>query len=377
MGYRVHTLSPEDDTPTGQIADAEINASYDDLDAVKRFAKNVQVVTFEFENVPAATAEAAEQFAPVRPAGSVLHTTQHRLREKTFLATHGFPHAPFIAVRSLTDLQGASAKLGLPAVLKTAGWGYDGKGQIMLKAGADLALAWKSLATDEAVLEGFIDFQCEVSVVAARGIDGAFTHWGVIENAHHNHILDVSVAPARIPPNVHDEAIKVARRAGTTPGRRRPLRRIFRHEVRKTSHQRTRPAPAQLRASDNRRIHDEPVPAAGPRGVQSAAGGNPAAYAGGDGEFTGEFVDVARTGLVVGVVDSRSETASLRKARAAGGTQDGTSHRAGRQCRRCEITRHRSPGSIDATIGRHRFSSGSTYSTVSTGFPFPPITSFR
>jgi 5-(carboxyamino)imidazole ribonucleotide synthase len=211
MGYRVHTLSPEDDTPTGQIADAEINASYDDLDAVKRFAKNVQVVTFEFENVPAATAEAAEQFAPVRPAGNVLHTTQHRLREKTFLATHGFPHAPFIAVRSLTDLQGASAKLGLPAVLKTAGWGYDGKGQIMLKADADLALAWKSLATDEAVLEGFIDFQCEVSVVAARGTDGAFTHWGVIENAHHNHILDVSVAPARIPPNVHDEAIKVAR----------------------------------------------------------------------------------------------------------------------------------------------------------------------
>jgi 5-(carboxyamino)imidazole ribonucleotide synthase len=211
MGYRVHTLSHEDDTPTGQVADLEINASYEDVSAVGKFAQGVQVVTFEFENVPAATAEAAARFAPVRPAGDVLHTTQHRLREKTFLAKHGFPHAPFVAVRSLDDLRGAVAKLGLPAVLKTAGWGYDGKGQIMLTYPEQLDSAWARLATGEAVLEGFIDFECEVSVVAARGADGSFTHWGVIENDHHNHILDVSLAPARVTSDVHHHAMVIAR----------------------------------------------------------------------------------------------------------------------------------------------------------------------
>ena len=123
MGYRVHTYSPDSDTPTGQVSDKEYEHVYDDLDAVREFARGVEVVTFEFENVPAAAVEAAAGLAPVRPSGSVLHTTQHRLREKTFLSSRGFPVAPFRHVRSQADLTAALAEVGLPAVLKTAGFG--------------------------------------------------------------------------------------------------------------------------------------------------------------------------------------------------------------------------------------------------------------
>ncbi len=210
MGYRVATLSPDDDTPTGQVADVEINAAYDDLDAVRAFARSVSVVTFEFENVPAATAAAAAELAPVRPSGEVLHVTQHRLREKGFLVRHGFPVAPHRAVRSLVELDAAIAELGCPAVLKTAGWGYDGKGQVVIRSPIEAGTAWGSLATDEAVLEGFVDFAKEVSVVAARGMDGSFAHWGVIENDHHHHILDTSVAPAAVDGRTAGEAAAIA-----------------------------------------------------------------------------------------------------------------------------------------------------------------------
>lgn len=211
MGYRVHTFSPESDTPTGQVADHEVQAEYDDLDAVEKFSKNVSVVTFEFENVPAATAEACAKFALVRPAGSVLHTTQHRLREKTFLSRAGFPVTPHRIVRSLEELQQALRELGAPAVLKTAGWGYDGKGQVKIARADEAATAWKNLGTDEAVLEAFIDFDREVSVVAARGVDGSFVHYGVIENAHRNHILDISIAPATVSESVRRDAEEIAR----------------------------------------------------------------------------------------------------------------------------------------------------------------------
>lgn len=211
MGYRVHTLSPDDDTPTGQVADREIQAAYDDLDAVRAFARGVAVVTFEFENVSAAAAEAAAEHAPVRPAGAVLHTTQNRLREKGFLRRAGFPVAPFAAVRSPEELARAVAEIGTPAVLKTAGWGYDGKGQAKIATPGEAAAAWSSLGTDEAILEAFVDFEREVSVVGARGLDGAFAHFGVIANDHRNHILDVSVAPAPVPPAVARDAVEIAR----------------------------------------------------------------------------------------------------------------------------------------------------------------------
>lgn len=211
MGYRVHTLSPDYDTPTGQVADREVQAAYDDLDAVRDFARAVDVVTFEFENVSAAATEAAAGHAPVRPAGSVLHTTQHRLREKGFLAGAGIPVAPFAPVRSLEELDAALAALGTPAVLKTAGWGYDGKGQVKIAAPQEATAAWQAIGGQEAILEAFVDFDCEVSVVAARGLDGSFAHFGVIENRHHRHILDVSIAPAAVPPQVEKEAVEIAR----------------------------------------------------------------------------------------------------------------------------------------------------------------------
>jgi 5-(carboxyamino)imidazole ribonucleotide synthase len=211
MGYRVHTLSPDEDTPTGQVADVEINAAYEDLDAVRRFASGVDVVTFEFENVPAAAAAAAAKCAPVRPGGYVLHITQHRLREKTFLSEAGLPVTPFQRVRSLEELQQATRELGLPAVLKTAGFGYDGKGQYRIKTDQDLATAWEAVGEQEAVLEAFIDFQCELSVVAARGEDGSFVHYGAVENRHRSHILDLSIAPARVRPEIARQAIELAR----------------------------------------------------------------------------------------------------------------------------------------------------------------------
>ncbi|HEX8524862.1 MAG TPA: 5-(carboxyamino)imidazole ribonucleotide synthase [Tepidisphaeraceae bacterium] len=210
MGYRVHTFSPDDDTPTGQVADQEIVADYGDLDAVRAFAKDVDVVTFEFENVPAATAQAAAEFAPVRPDGSVLHTTQNRLREKTFLAQHGFPVTPFAPVRSEADFSAVTTRMGTPGILKTADFGYDGKGQVRIH---EPRIDWRYAAGTELVYESFIDFDREVSVVAARGTDGAFAHWGVIENAHHNHILDVSIAPANVSESTQREAIEIARGA--------------------------------------------------------------------------------------------------------------------------------------------------------------------
>lgn len=211
MGYRVHTLSPDTDTPTGQIADVEVVADYDDLDAVRKFASGVSVVTFEFENVSAAATSAAAEVAPVRPAGEVLHTTQHRLREKTFLSKHGFPVTPFRAVRTVEDLRSAAAELKLPAILKTAGFGYDGKGQAKLarvEQGEQIVRAGNG---QDYILEALVDFDREVSVVAARGLDGSFAHWGVIENAHRNHILDVSTSPADVPPEIEREAVEIAR----------------------------------------------------------------------------------------------------------------------------------------------------------------------
>lgn len=212
MGYRVQTFSPDYDTPTGQIADVEISASYDDLDAVRDFARNVDVITFEFENVPAATAAAASEHALVRPAGEILHVTQNRLREKTFLSKHGFPVTQFSAVRSLDELRTQMAQLDAPAVLKTAGWGYDGKGQVKIaRDSSDLAEKWGSLKTEEAVLERLVDFECEASMIVARGSDGSIVSYALTRNDHVNHILDVSIAPSGLPESVSHRADEIAR----------------------------------------------------------------------------------------------------------------------------------------------------------------------
>ncbi len=211
MGYRVHTFSPDADTPTGHISDVETTASYDDLDAVREFAKRVDVVTFEFENVPSATVAAAAEYVAVHPRGEILHTTQNRLREKIFLSTNGFPVVPFRRVKVIDDLFRAVDEIGLPAVLKTSGFGYDGKGQAKLMERSDVGKAFNAMEGQDAVLEAFIDFAKEVSVVCARDQAGKFAHYGVIENEHSNHILDISFAPAAISERAWDDAIEIAR----------------------------------------------------------------------------------------------------------------------------------------------------------------------
>jgi 5-(carboxyamino)imidazole ribonucleotide synthase len=213
MGYHVHVYSPDSDSPTGQIADREFVAAYDDLDAVRQFAQGVDVVTYEFENVPAATAAACAEFAPLRPGPQVLHIAQNRLREKRFFVEQGLPTTPFVAVDSLDDLLAGLETIGIPAILKTASSGYDGKGQVKIvnRQSSIVNRQWEAIGRQPAILEGFVEFEREVSVVAARGVDGAFAHFGLIENSHANHILDVSVAPAAAPPEVAEEAVEMAR----------------------------------------------------------------------------------------------------------------------------------------------------------------------
>lgn len=211
MGYRVHTYSPETDTPTGQVADLEVTAPYADLDQVREFARNVSVVTFEFENVPAETAAAAAEHAPVRPAGSVLHISQNRVREKTYLSNAGIPVTPFTPVDTREALHQAIARQGCPAILKTAGFGYDGKGQVFIPRAENVDAAWDAMARCPAVLERFVDFEREISVVAARGVDGSFAFFPPAYNEHHRQILDISIAPAPISDRVKARAIEITR----------------------------------------------------------------------------------------------------------------------------------------------------------------------
>ena len=211
MGYRVHTLSPGEETPTGQVADLEIKAEYEDLDAIRAFAKGVHVVTFEFENVPTEAAAAAAEIVPVRPSGSALHITQQRAREKAFLADRGYPVTPFVKAQSVDELAVGLGVVGLPAIVKTAAFGYDGKGQHRVDRIEDGERVWSLVGHQEVLVERVVEFTRELSVVAARGLVGEFVHFGVIENTHRNHILDISVAPARIPEPVAAEAVEIAR----------------------------------------------------------------------------------------------------------------------------------------------------------------------
>jgi 5-(carboxyamino)imidazole ribonucleotide synthase len=211
LGYRVHVLSPDIDSPAGQVADAEIGASYDDLDAVRTFARGVDVVTFEFENVPAATTDAAAAIVPVRPSGLVLHIAQQRAREKGYLADKGFPVTPFAWIRQPGDLDRALPSVGLPAVLKTASFGYDGKGQIIVSTRDAAREAWNAMGHPEAVLERFIPFDKELSIVAARGLEEWVVTYPLIENTHVNHILDTSVLPSGVSADVEAQAREIAR----------------------------------------------------------------------------------------------------------------------------------------------------------------------
>ncbi len=211
MGYRVTVFAPDDDTPAGQIAYEEVRAPYEDLDAVCRFASGVAVVTFEFENVPVETAAAAAECAPVRPAGSLLHATQHRRREKQALVAAGVPVVRHAPIEKNEDLESAIAVVGVPAILKTAAWGYDGKGQIRAENAGEVRAAWASLGGVPCVLEAVAPFEREISVVGARGLDGSVALYDPLENLHVDHILDTTVSPAELPTRVAESALEITR----------------------------------------------------------------------------------------------------------------------------------------------------------------------
>ena len=212
LGYRVHVFSPEADGPAAQVSAASTVADYADLEALRRFADAVDVITFEFENLPADSLALLESLKPVRPGARILAISQDRLLEKQFLNNAGIATAPWAAVESEAELNAAVAKLGLPSVLKTTRLGYDGKGQALLRAAGDLAPAYARLAPKPLVLEGFVTFAAEVSVMVARGVDGTVVTYDAVENRHKHHILDLTLAPAPLPQDLLAEAQDIARR---------------------------------------------------------------------------------------------------------------------------------------------------------------------
>ncbi len=210
MGYRVHAFEPHPDSPAGQISDVEVNASYDDFAALERFAQEVDVISFEFENIPLSAIREVAKIRPLRPRGEVLHICQNREREKAFLREHGFPHAPFAVAESPEGLRAALDTIGTPSVLKTADFGYDGKGQLKLEGDVDAEKTWARFHSGRGVLEQWIRFQAELSVVVARGLDGRMLAFPPAENLHRRHILDISIVPGRFPQSIADAAVRLA-----------------------------------------------------------------------------------------------------------------------------------------------------------------------
>ncbi len=211
-GYKVTVFTDEyPPSPAGQVADREINAPYYDPEATAQFIEECKVVTMEFENIPTAFLEAVEQRRPLFPSRRALEITQNREKEKTFLKEHGIAHAPFQVVDSAENLKMATQTLGFPCVLKTAAFGYDGKGQVKLTGAEDLEAIWQSFGSPRGVVEKWIPFLMEISVISARDQHGGFAAYPPGENLHVNHILDTTLAPARISPELADKASDLAR----------------------------------------------------------------------------------------------------------------------------------------------------------------------
>jgi 5-(carboxyamino)imidazole ribonucleotide synthase len=210
MGYRVHTFSPEENGPAAQFSDRATAASYEAETAVNGFLSAIDVLTFEFENIPRATIDWAGRTRLVRPRGEILLIAQNRLHEKEFLAGAGFPVAPFRRVASASDLTSALEAIGRPAILKEAAFGYDGKGQQRIDPEADVDAIWSERENVQCVLERVIDFKREISVIVARAPDGQTAVFPVCENVHRHHILDLTLAPARVSEPVAKAARELA-----------------------------------------------------------------------------------------------------------------------------------------------------------------------
>lgn len=212
LGYKVHVLTPEHDSPAGQVCAAATIADYTDRAALEAFTSCVDVVTYEFENVPVEAAQFLMEKVPVRPGPEALRIAQDRLREKEFAANLGIGTAPFRAVGAADELASAIAAIGTPSVLKTRRMGYDGKGQTKILPDTNPQDAWAAIGGHSAILEGYVTFRMEISVIVARGLDGRTLCYPPVENRHVNHILDTTIVPAPIPPALAAEAEEIARK---------------------------------------------------------------------------------------------------------------------------------------------------------------------
>jgi 5-(carboxyamino)imidazole ribonucleotide synthase len=211
LGYRTHVFATEHNSPAAQVSAAATIAPFGDAAAVARFAAAIDVATFEFENIPAAAVRRLAAKRPVSPRPEILEITQDRLREKNFLREIGVATTDFREIPGPEALAQAVQEIGTPAVLKTVRLGYDGKGQVLIASDTRSEDAWHRMGGTVGILEGFVDFRCEISVVLARAADGAVAIYPPVENRHVNHILDTTIAPATLPPETAAEAEKIAR----------------------------------------------------------------------------------------------------------------------------------------------------------------------
>ncbi len=210
LGLKVHIYAPEQNPPAAELAAVTTTAAYTDAARLAAFADSVDVVTYEFENVPAETAAILAKHTNVFPAPDALRIAQNRSLEKTFLNDNGLATAPFRIVESFNDLQDAIAEIGTPCVLKTQTMGYDGKGQAKIDSAEDADTAWDAIGQKPAIVEAFIPFDCEISVIAARGPDGAIALYDVVDNVHKNHILHQTHVPAQIDDDLITHAHEMA-----------------------------------------------------------------------------------------------------------------------------------------------------------------------
>ncbi|WP_120632105.1 5-(carboxyamino)imidazole ribonucleotide synthase [Ruegeria sp. EL01] len=210
LGFVSHIYEPGANPPAGQVADRVTTASYDDAKALKTFAESVDVITYEFENIPTAALDLLEAHRPIRPGREALRVSQDRLTEKAFLHGLGLNTAPFADVTDLNSLRAAIDGIGAPAILKTRRFGYDGKGQARLRKAEDAETALSEMAGAPAILEGFVEFTREVSIIAARGLDGQVACFDPGENVHRDGILHTTAVPARLPPAQRTDAVLLA-----------------------------------------------------------------------------------------------------------------------------------------------------------------------
>lgn len=210
LGFSCHIYEPGANPPAGQVAAHVTTAGYDDADALALFARSVDVITYEFENIPTAALDILEAFCPVRPGREALRISQDRLTEKTFLQELGLQTAPFAEIETFSDLQNGLGAIGTPSILKTRRLGYDGKGQSRLTDTTDAKAAFKDMAGAAAILEGFIDFSHEVSVIGARSTTGQVACFDPGENVHTEGILHTTRVPARLSASQRTDAVLIA-----------------------------------------------------------------------------------------------------------------------------------------------------------------------